>query len=321
MRSLHNVLIIAGLLSLASVASGCGKGDDKLVMVTTERSNDTEAIKEEVTEAIETEGTTENTREEASEEEKSITIDMIYEANRGEALLQDKQSYRMNKKYISDGKEEITEEYFLGVDDKGAYVQVFSNSDNETQILDNRNKVWYVTDSKGVSVLICPDEGGVEYAISYQHDNMIFSKKGINGDDLSISDVYKEAGQLVVEMKDQKQEIYRYFLDEKYRIKKCEYCTVDGVVYCEDVISVVDSYTLPTDIRALKESENLRTVSLQFQGEDAHVREYYVDNSVPVKFTESDSKLYKDEEMKELWTEDQAGEDGKYPDITIYVGN
>ena len=78
MRSLHKVLIIAGLLSLASVASGCGKGDDKLVMVTTERSNDTEAITEEVTEAIETEGTTENTREEASEEEKSITIDMIY---------------------------------------------------------------------------------------------------------------------------------------------------------------------------------------------------------------------------------------------------
>lgn len=319
MRKLFKAFILMNSMSLLLLCSGCGK-DDKLVMVTTEKSTENvsidEATKSDVQAAV---ATTEVPREEASEQDKAITIEQIYAANAGDEILKGGNSYKVTKQYRSNGQEALMEEYFLGFDTNGQYVQTFSTSDGYLQIADRLNRYWYVVENGVTSVLICPDQGGFDYAVDFQHNNMIFSGLGISGDELTISDVYRQNGELVVEMKDSKNEGYKYTLQDDYRVKTCDYSTEFGDVYCSDTVAKVDAYTLPKDVADCQAAVEQRQISLLYPYGDGMDDFYYISDGVEFKLTDTELKVYKDDNLMEYWEQDAVGEDGKYLETTLYL--
>ena len=88
----------------------CGK-EDKLVLVTTEAAasqsdaTTTEDILADIREEAENTTEEEKKREPASEEDKKVTMEAIYDANKGDTLLAGGNNYSLNTIYYSDGVE------------------------------------------------------------------------------------------------------------------------------------------------------------------------------------------------------------------------
>lgn len=319
-RKLFKVFMLMNSMSLLLLFSGCGKDDDKLVMVTTERK--TEDVSVELgtkTDVDVAAATTEIPKEEASEADKAISIDAIITANKGDDLLKGGKSYKLTRQYKSNGKDDISEEYFLGFDSEGKYVQTFSNSDGYLQIADRLNGYWFVVENGVTTVLICPDDIGFNSSVDFQHNYMMFSGTGLDGDDLSILDVYRQSGELVVEMQDAKMDRYKYTLQDDYIVKSCEYSTEAGEVFCVDTVTAVDTLTLPKDIVDYRNDEDVRVVSVEYPGNDSMGGYYYLPKNIEFKLTENEYYIYADEEGSQEWKGDTPGEDGKYEDCTLYI--
>lgn len=96
----------AAMLTLTA----CGK-EDKLVLVTTEAvasqsdAATTEDILADIRQEAENATEEQKKREPASEEDKKVTLEAIYDANKGDTLLAGGNNYSLNTIYYSDGVE------------------------------------------------------------------------------------------------------------------------------------------------------------------------------------------------------------------------
>ena len=113
-------LWVACAMAAAMLAlTACGK-EDKLVLVTTEAAasqsdaTTTEDILADIREEAENTTEEEKKREPASEEDKKVTMEAIYDANKGDTLLAGGNNYSLNTIYYSDGVEVYSEYQFLG---------------------------------------------------------------------------------------------------------------------------------------------------------------------------------------------------------------
>ena len=97
MKSLHKK-VISIMIILASLGfTGCE--DDKLVMVTTESSTEVATTTEQL--ATQEDATTEEVvnKVPATDEEAKITLQQIYDANKGDILLAGGKNYSLNTIY------------------------------------------------------------------------------------------------------------------------------------------------------------------------------------------------------------------------------
>ena len=145
-------LWVACAMAAAMLAlTACGK-EDKLVLVTTEAAasqsdaTTTEDILADIREEAENTTEEEKKREPASEEDKKVTLEAIYDANKGDTLLAGGNNYSLNTIYYSDGVEVYSEYQFLGFDEDGTYLQAYEDSNGIVQVLDKEYGYWYLID-------------------------------------------------------------------------------------------------------------------------------------------------------------------------------
>ena len=127
-------LWVACAMAAAMLAlTACGK-EDKRVLVTTEAAasqsdaTTTEDILADIREEAENTTEEEKKREPASEEDKKVTMEAIYDANKGDTLLAGGNNYSLNTIYYSDGVEVYSEYQFLGFAEDGTYLQAYEDS-------------------------------------------------------------------------------------------------------------------------------------------------------------------------------------------------
>ncbi len=313
-------VMAAAMLALTA----CGK-EDKLVLVTTEAAASqsdatmTEDILADIREEAESTTEAEKKREEASAEDKKITLEDIYNANKGDTLLADGDNYGLNTIYYSDGVEVYSEYQFLGFAEDGTYLQAYEDSNGIVQVLDKEHGYWYLIDEDKICyALIYPEPGVADAIINTNHNDMIIS---LTEADQKIKDIYREDGDLAVEtdyVNDDSQYIFKYILDDSYKV--LEYYTYDstGEKLSYSWVTKGNSYTFPEEIATAHESMLNRTVTFQIQEGKGISSSYDVPADKPVQLALMEYKAYTDEACTKTWEETEA-ENGIYPDETIYL--
>lgn len=317
-------IFVAMVLIVLLTLCGCGK-DEGVVMITTEDS-DTTSVSADTSSsdipAVQIEDTTteEVNREEATPEQKAITLEDIYIANSGDILLQGGTGYSVNTIYYSEGNEVYSEFQYLGFDEAGLYMQVYEDSEGYVEVLDSGNMCWYIVEDNQISTLIYPEEGMAAIMIDYSHNDMVMSDPASSGE--TISDVYKVNGALVVETisvsEFDEEYIYRYTLDENYRVLECS--CYEG----EELIS----YFWTTENAVYNESEELasvrtgtekRLVTVSFPDGSGIEYIYEVPREYPINIKLFGSTAYKDASYTSQWTEISPMSDGSYADENIFI--
>lgn len=320
----HKKACILLFLSMLLLLVGCD--DDKVVMITTETSEETleetESTAGEIAAVNIEETTTEYvTTEEATAEEKNITLNQIYEANRGDVLLKDGVTgYSINTVYYSQGTEVYSEFEYIGFDDNGIYMQVYEDSEGYVEVLDTSNMCWYIVDYNQVYTLIYPEEGTANLAVNYTHNEMVMSDPESGNE--SIQNVYRQDGKLVVETKGQsefdEEYIYSYILDEEYKILECRcYEGEELISYSRTNQNAV--YNEPEIIAEVKATTEKRLITVQFPDGSGIENIYTVPREYPVKLKIFNSKAYSDSECLNEWVEVSPMSNGFYADENIYM--
>ena len=321
------------VMSLALALCGCGKKDDKLELVT-EVSTETVAGSE--TETEQSEDTTEaieeykGAREEASEEDKAVTLDMIREANKGDALVKDNKGYSINKIYYYEKSELGSEYQYIGFDDAGNYIQAYEDSAGFVQVLDNYAGYWYVDAGEyyGTNeevtqknfVLIYPEDGMEAQLVDYTHNNFIINST--DDFDENITDVYREDGNLVVEtsLKDEENDLTgKYYLTDSLEITEYTYYYENGDKYCYAWTVDDADYTAPEYMQELMKATELRNIEVIYADGDGLGYFYEVPKNSPIDIRLTEYKAYLDEACTIEWQESDADAEGGYGDETIYL--
>ncbi len=301
---------------LVLMLSGCGKDDEKLVLVTTERANTTATE-----EIIEEETTTESSTEEASAEEKKITLDQIYAANSGDKLLTGGKNCSVNIIYYANDKEYYSEYRYLGFDKEGNYIQAYENSDGEVRVLDMVNECWYVVEENSISTQIYPENGAFAYVVGYGHDDLIFSSSKTSGNSETLNSIYREDGELIAETNvvgtSAETYIYKYVLDENLKISTYTCFDTDGNKLAHAIISDT-MYEVPEFIDQMKADGLDRKITILYKDGSVPEYTYYVSPVYPVEITLLEHEAYMDEDCTLPWKEVPPS-DGKYKDTTIYL--
>lgn len=324
-KQMKKAVAVFALLTLGIfVLGGCGK-EDKLTMVTTEHTG-----KEDV--ASPTDETTLDTAteegveiEEASAEEKNITLQQIYEANTGDKLLAGKKGYSINRIYYLNGVETASEYEYMGFDSDGNYIQVYEDYNGYIQVLDNFNACWYVftgsaNDSRQL-ILIYPEDGLVSYLIEYTHLNMIFAYSEESGE--TIQDIYRADGDLTVETKyaDENGDEYtiKYVIDENLTILEYTLYYPDGSmgVYAWTTPDV--EYSTPDFVMDMKDDTETRTVTVIYPNGDGEGTTYEISATYPIDIRLTNHQAYLDADCQIEWSATIPDEYGRYPDETIYL--
>ncbi len=321
MKRLRYIFIMAMLVFLFGLC-GCGK-EDGVVMITTEEeetttqedtSSDIPAVQiEELT-------TEEANKEDATPEEKNITIEEIYAANSGDILLQDNTGYSVNTIYYSEGTEVYSEFQYLGFDEDGLYMQVYEDSEGYVEVLDSGNMCWYIVDNNQISTLIYPEEGMAAVMIDYSHNDMVMSDPASSGE--SIADVYRLDGELVVETTHTSEfdelYTYQYTLDDSLRIVECSCYEGDDLIsYFWTTKDAV--YNEAEELTAIRENREKRLITVSFPDGSGIEYIYQVPKQYPVKVKLFGSTAYKDAEYGSEWSEISPMSDGNYADENIYI--
>ncbi|MBO5426135.1 MAG: hypothetical protein J6A25_11545 [Lachnospiraceae bacterium] len=317
-RYIFIVVMLGFLLGLC----GCGK-EDGVVMITTEEE---ETTKQEDTSSdipavqIEELTTEEASKEDATPEEKNITIEEIYAANSGDVLLQGSAGYSVNTIYYSDGTEVYSEFQYLGFDESGLYMQVYEDSEGYVEVLDSGNMCWYIVDNNQISTLIYPEEGMAAVMIDYSHNDMVMSNPASSGE--SIADIYRLDGDLVVETTytSEFDELYtyQYVLDDSLRIMECNcYEGEELISYFWTTKDAV--YNETEELTAIRDNSDKRLVTVSFPDGSGIEYIYQVPKQYPVKLKLFGSTAYKDEGYGSEWTEISPMSDGNYADENIYI--
>ena len=214
-------LWVACAMAAAMLAlTACGK-EDKLVLVTTEAAasqsdaTTTEDILADIREEAENTTEEEKKREPASEEDKKVTMEAIYDANKGDTLLAGGNNYSLNTIYYSDGVEVYSEYQFLGFAEDGTYLQAYEDSNGIVQVLDKEYGYWYLIDEDKTCYALIYPEPNVADAIINTNQNVLINS--LTEADQTIKDIYREDGDLVVETNyknDNASYVFQYVLDD-----------------------------------------------------------------------------------------------------------
>ncbi|MBE5943838.1 MAG: hypothetical protein E7258_02850 [Lachnospiraceae bacterium] len=320
MKKLKYIVLLLLLVLIA--LTGCG--NDKVVLMTTEDNqvSDTKEITESEVPVVQIEDLTteEKNREEATAEEKNITIAQIYEANSGDVFLKDGKGYSVNTIYYSHGTEVYSELQYLGFDEYGMYMQAYEDSEGYVEVLDSGNLCWYIVRNGQVSTLIYPENGMADIMIDYSHNDMVISDPASSGE--TIVDVYKLNGDLVVETslvsEFDEEYLNRYVLDENYRI-------ITGECYEED--ELISSfwttenavYNESEELTAIRSDLEKRLVTVSYPDGSGVEYIYQIPRQCPVELKLFASVAYADEACNTKWVEINPMSDGFYADENIYV--
>ena len=248
-------LWVACAMAAAMLAlTACGK-EDKLVLVTTEAAasqsdaTTTEDILADIREEAENTTEEEKKREPASEEDKKVTMEAIYDANKGDTLLAGGNNYSLNTIYYSDGVEVYSEYQFLGFAEDGTYLQAYEDSNGIVQVLDKEYGYWYLIDEdKTCYALIYPEPNVADAIINTNHNDMIIS---LTEADQTIKDIYREDGDLVVETNyknDNASYVFQYVLDDNYKVLEYYCYDANGEKVSYSWVTEGNSYTYPEAI-------------------------------------------------------------------------
>lgn len=328
MKHLYKYITAAFLLVAVAMTAGCGK--DKLVMVTTEKgtnqSTDTDA---ETTESLADQiaATAETTEEEViieepSEEENKITLDQLYDMNRGDMLLAGGVSYSLNTIYYANDAEVYSELQFLGFDENGNYLQVYEDSEGYVQILDKENLCWYVIEDNELSTLIYPEPGVADSIIEYNHNNMVFASCSDTDGVESINDIYRANGELTVEVKYEDETgdyIYKYIIDSDLKVKAYTCYDSDGTKISYSWVTEDAKYTLPEIVEEARFMDIRRNVTVAFPDGDGVESIYSVSSAYPLQMRMLEYSAYSDRECAIIWSEAEPMDNGFYEDETIYM--
>ncbi len=311
------------MVMTAALLSGCKK-EEKLVLVTTEEQTATitDATTEDILADIreEAENTTEEApkREEASEEDKKITLQDIYDANKGDELLAEGQNCSLNTIYYYGGVEQYSEYQFLGFSEDGAYLQAYEDSNGLVQILDKEYGYWYLIDENIVYALIYPEPSVADAIINANHNDLIIS---LTEADQTISDIYREDGNLVVETdyKNENEYKFKYILDDAYKVLEYYSYDTNGEKLSYSWVTKGGTYTFPDEISSARESMMTRTVTFKFPESNGLEASYVVPLNKPVQLALLEYSAYTDEACTTVWEETPADDNGFYEDEVIYL--
>lgn len=333
MRQFCKYITVVFLLVAVAMTVGCG--EDKLVMVTTENDtssgSDTDANQNsaETTESIAdqiaaTAVTTEEevVIEEPSEEESKITLDQIYNMNRGDMLLSGGVSYSLNTIYYANDEEVYSEFQFLGFDDNGNYLQVYEDSDGYVQLLDKENLCWYIIEDNALSTLIYPEPGVADSIIEYNHNNMIFASSDDTDGVETIKDIYRANGELTVEVKYEDETgdyIYKYIIDSDLKVKAYTCYGSDGNKISYSWVTEDADYTIPEAVEDAEIMDIKRNVTIAFPDGDGVECTYSVSSAYPVQIRMLEYNAYLDKDCAIVWSEAEPMDNGFYTDETIYL--
>ena len=256
MKKTHKLIMMAAFGTMLSVIAGCG--DDKLVMSTTESTR--------VTTEAETEDDIDYSTEEASEEEKAITLEQVFEANKGDALLNGSNGFGAELTFYESGEPIGTENYFIGFDADGNYIQACEDSSGVYRILDRSESCWYVLDQSAVYTLIYPEKDIFEQLVDYYHNDTVYTRIGEeDGISENISSVYRKDGKLIVETVMTIDGVdggtYTYVLDDNLRIEEYVCYDAHGTILLTEKTYPDKKYDAPSFLEELRNRDNGRTIT------------------------------------------------------------
>lgn len=317
MKKTHKLIMMAAFGTMLSVIAGCG--DDKLVMSTTESTR--------VTTEAETEDDIDYSTEEASEEEKAITLEQVFEANKGDALLNGSNGFGAELTFYESGEPIGTENYFIGFDADGNYIQACEDSSGVYRILDRSESCWYVLDQSAVYTLIYPEKDIFEQLVDYYHNDTVYTRIGEeDGISENISSVYRKDGKLIVETVMTIDGVdggtYTYVLDDNLRIEEYVCYDAHGTILLTEKTYPDKKYDAPSFLEELRNRDNGRTITIKYLDSNTEYS-YYVTADYPVSFETFSGNVYSDEECQNpctdiSWEENLTDESGLYTDKTVF---
>lgn len=317
MKKTHKLIMMAAFGTMLSVIAGCG--DDKLVMSTTESTR--------VTSEAETEDDIDYSTEEASEEEKAITLEQVFEANKGDALLNGSNGFGAELTFYESGEPIGTENYFIGFDADGNYIQACEDSSGVYRILDRSESCWYVLDQSAVYTLIYPEKDIFEQLVDYYHNDTVYTRIGEeDGISENISSVYRKDGKLIVETVMTIDGVdggtYTYVLDDNLRIEEYVCYDAHGTILLTEKTYPDKKYDAPSFLEELRNRDNGRTITIKYLDSNTEYS-YYVTADYPVSFETFSGNVYSDEECQNpctdiSWEENLTDESGLYTDKTVF---
>lgn len=317
MKKMHKLITMAVSITMLSAITGCG--DDKLVMSTTENTRVT-------TEAEKTEDIDDST-EEASEEEKAITLEQIFEANKGDALLSGSNGFGAELTFYSSGELTGTESYFIGFDSEGNYIQACEDSGGVYRILDRGESCWYVLDQSAVYTLIYPEKDIFEQLVDYYHNDTVYTRlEDGSGVSENISSIYRKDGKLIVETVMNSDGVdgaaYTYVLDDNLRIEEYVCRDTHGNILLTEKTYPDKKYEEPSFLEELRSRDEGRTITIKYLNDNTEYS-YYVTAHYPVSFEVFSGNVYSDEECQNpcidiSWEENLTDENGLYTDQTVF---
>ena len=317
MKKTHKLIMMAAFGTMLSVIAGCG--DDKLVMSTTESTR--------VTTEAETEDDIDYSTEEASEEEKAITLEQVFEANKGDALLNGSNGFGAELTFYESGEPIGTENYFIGFDADGNYIQACEDSSGVYRILDRSESCWYVLDQSAVYTLIYPEKDIFEQLVDYYHNDTVYTRIGEeDGISENISSVYRKDGKLIVETVMTIDGVdggtYTYVLDDNLRIEEYVCYDAHGTILLTEKTYPDKKYDAPSFLEELRNRDNGRTITITYLDNNTEYS-YYVTADYPVSFETFSGNVYSDEECQNpctdiSWEENLTDESGLYTDQTVF---
>lgn len=317
MKKTHKLIMMAAFGTMLSVIAGCG--DDKLVMSTTESTR--------VTTEAETEDDIDYSTEEASEEEKAITLEQVFEANKGDALLNGSNGFGAELTFYESGEPIGTENYFIGFDADGNYIQACEDSSGVYRILDRSESCWYVLDQSAVYTLIYPEKDIFEQLVDYYHNDTVYTRIGEeDGISENISSVYRKDGKLIVETVMTIDGVdggtYTYVLDDNLRIEEYVCYDAHGTILLTEKTYPDKKYDAPSFLEELRNRDNGRTITIKYLDSNTEYS-YYVTADYPVSFETFSGNVYSDEECQNpctdiSWEENLTDESGLYTDQTVF---
>ena len=317
MKKMHKFIMMAVLVTLLLAITGCG--DDKLHMSTIENTRTT-------TEAEKTDDIDYST-EEASEEEKAITLAQMFEANKGDALLSGSNGFGTELTFYDSGEPVGTENYFIGFDANGNYIQACENSSGVYRILDRSESCWYVLDQSAVYTLIYPEKDIFEQLVDYYHNDTVYTRlDDESGVSENISSIYRRDGKLIVETVMTSDGVdgatYTYVLDDNLRIEEYVCKDTHGNMLLTEKTELNKKYDAPSFLEELRNRDNGRTITIKYLDNNTEYN-YYVTANYPVSFETFSGSIYFDEECQNQctdisWEENFTDENGLYTDQTVY---
>lgn len=313
--------LISFLMVLPVSLFGCGQ-KDKLVMVTTEKNKGDDSLLISDETATVDELTSEEITEEATAEEKAVTIEEIEAANSGDVLLAEGKGCSAATIYYSAGTEVYSENRFLGFGDDGQYMQAYQDYNGDIEVLDNYNQCWYVLSDGDVYVKLCPEDGVSARLIDYNHKHTVVAPY----DNEEIQNVYRNSEYLIVETTCEDNSgdafTYKYYMKDGLKVDEIYCYDSSGEKFSYERITETSDYNTPDELMDLLEGNaETRLVQVIYPDGDGMGNIYTVPKQYPLVLDLYQYQAYSDAACTTPWEESALDVNGQYIDSVIYLKN